>query len=71
MKCKSYICTNEVEKEIKAWGRIIHPVYCKSCRKMHTEDKNRVFTYKSCSHGVENINPGGYCNVCGNGRDFS
>ncbi len=25
--------------------------------------------HKSCGHN--NLNPGGYCNTCGNGRDFS
>lgn len=29
----------------------------------------RPETYKSCGHDA--LNPGGYCNVCGNGRDFS
>lgn len=25
----------------------------------------------SCEHGISEINPGGYCNICGSGRDFS
>lgn len=31
----------------------------------------RVFTeiFKDCGHNA--LNPGGYCNVCGSGRDFS
>ena len=36
--------------------------------------KPRQYTgdnFKSCEHGASNLNPGGYCNVCGNGRDFS
>lgn len=24
-----------------------------------------------CEHGVQNLNPGGYCKVCGKGVDFS
>lgn len=28
-----------------------------------------TYTFKSCGHN--NLNPGGYCNTCGNGRDFS
>ena len=24
-----------------------------------------------CEHGAENLNPGGYCNKCGRGCDFS
>ena len=24
-----------------------------------------------CNHGSENLNPGGYCNICGKGTDFS
>ena len=36
-------------------------------------EANSYYFLKSehCEHGIENINPGGYCNVCGKGRDFS
>lgn len=34
-----------------------------------TPKPNRSNYFKSCGHDA--INPGGYCNVCGNGRDHS
>ena len=34
-----------------------------------TPRPQRSEVFKSCGHDA--INPGGYCNVCGNGRDFS
>ena len=33
------------------------------------EEKRTYSSY--CSHGVQHLNPGGYCNICGHGRDFS
>ena len=30
-----------------------------------------VYAWKPCGHGAHNLNPGGYCNICGNGRDHS
>ncbi len=40
-------------------------------RKAWFEKQEAYDNYIRCSHGAENINPGGYCNICGNGRDFS
>jgi len=31
--------------------------------------QHRYIDHKDCGHNA--LNPGGYCNVCGNGRDFS
>lgn len=60
---------------------------CPRCRELIAGDKPRAGWQSSyyamqverlrgekwerCSHGIEHQNPGGYCNICGNGRDFS
>ena len=47
-------------------------------QKSYYENKKRndaVFSAhlkaQHCEHGVFSLNPGGYCNVCGKGTDFS
>ena len=40
-------------------------------RKAWFEPRKPVSYRSECSHGASNLNPGGYCNICGNGRDFS
>jgi hypothetical protein len=77
-QCKNVFCKNIVEDTIYGWGKEIHPVYCKQCRKNHKEWKERderMFSHhlasQHCEHGAENLNPGGYCNICGRGYDFS
>ena len=71
--CKQ--CGQEFDNSpIAAWGKIITPVRCKECRLRNS------LTYKNTSpasqsphpadHAPE-LNPGGYCNKCSWGRDFS
>lgn len=36
-----------------------------------TPRENIRESFTPCNHGSYNINPGGYCNICGSGRDFS
>lgn len=66
-------CNQEFDNtSIKAWGREITPVNCDKCRKL-----NRVINSRhveplswSCNCNAP-LNPGGYCTLCGAGRDFS
>ena len=68
-KCKD--CSQEF-KPVLVFG-----VKTKRCEKCKIEKGTKYVapiiskrqTYETCNHN--SLNPGGYCNVCGNGRDFS
>lgn len=72
--CKD--CHKEFDSKL-VFGRWVER--CNDCKtpfvnaKYVAEQMKRQYVYKhvDCGHGAGNLNPGGYCNMCGNGRDFS
>lgn len=74
--CKQ--CGEEFDNTpITAWGQEVTPVRCAKCRKLNRTINQLHSSYSghyrsdSCEHGAGELNPGGYCRVCGSGRDFS
>jgi hypothetical protein len=35
------------------------------------DQSRRTDNRGTCNHGTQNLNPGGYCMICGAGRDYS